>query len=80
MWVNKKTRVEGFTAVHYAALAGNLGILGNLVTHGADINLDSNSGISPMHVAAQADQAALMVACDLKLGVFGEQRSVPDVH
>jgi len=60
-WVNKRTRKEGFTAAHFAALTGNIEVLNDLIAHGADINIESTNGISLMHVAAQADQAAFMV-------------------
>jgi len=70
MWINKRTRIEGFTSAHFAALLGSIEILNTLIAHGLDINIDSSNGISLMHVAAQADQAATIVSLLFILGLF----------
>jgi ankyrin repeat protein len=73
MWVNKKTRKEGFTAAHFSALTGNIEVLNYLIAHGADIEIDSTNGLSLMHVAAQANQTAFMVFLLVILGLFEEE-------
>ncbi len=44
---------EGFTALHDAALSGNVGAVQILLDHGADINAtDRDSGATPLYMAA----------------------------
>ncbi len=61
-WVNRATLKEGLTALHFTAWTGNIDALNTLVRHGADIHAVTQNGIGLMHIAAQADQSALLVS------------------
>lgn len=49
--VNAQTAV-GFTALHLAAANGDIGLVGVLLRHGADVDAQSVGG-TPLHLAAQ---------------------------
>ena len=42
---------SGYTAMHYAARAGNNDILNILLSHGADPNIETSGGATPLHRA-----------------------------
>ncbi len=47
--------------MHFAAWAGNIESINTLLKHEADLNIVNSNGIGLMHIAAQADQPALLV-------------------
>ncbi len=42
---------DGMTALHYAAINGNQGLVELLISEGIDINAKTNIGITPLHLA-----------------------------
>ncbi|MCY4594440.1 MAG: ankyrin repeat domain-containing protein [Bryobacterales bacterium] len=42
---------DGSTALHMAAMAGNLGVVDLLIRHGADVNATENGAVPPVHSA-----------------------------
>lgn len=56
--MNQQTKCSnGFYAIHFACYHGESAIIKALVTYGADLDVRNKMGLSPMHVAAQADRA-----------------------
>ena len=48
--------IYGYTGLHWAAKQGHLGIIASLLMAGADENIRSFGGHSPLHLAAQQNQ------------------------
>ena len=55
-WIDAKTHVDGFSALHFASFKGNPDTCELLIDNGADIYARNNFGINMVHVAAQGDQ------------------------
>ena len=51
-WVNQKTTVDKFTAIHFASFRGNIDICKLLVSNSANINAKNAYGLNVMHIAA----------------------------
>lgn len=66
----------GRTAVHYAALNGDVDVLRGLVAIGADPDAADGAGWTPLHFAAQAQNAQASAA----LLAGGATVDVPDRH
>lgn len=47
--------------MHYATWKGNISIIKELIKKGADIHAVNSNGIGVMHIAAQSDQAQMLV-------------------
>ena len=83
-WVNFSSD-EGFSALHYSAFQGNLvnniqEILKCLLSCGADLSAKNHQGLSVMHVAAQGDQALILVylySLDLPLDSLDNKACLP---
>jgi ankyrin repeat protein len=58
IWLNKQSKKDKFTALHFASFKGNLKGIKILVKFGSDINMKNAYGLSMVHVAAQGDAAA----------------------
>jgi len=57
-WVNLKTDCpNGFSAIHFACFKGDPAVIRMLHRYGACLFVKNEMGLSPMHVAAQADKA-----------------------
>ena len=54
-WIDAKTHVDGFSALHFAFFKGNPDTCELLIDNGADIYARNNFGINMVHVAAQGD-------------------------
>ena len=68
----------GFTALHHSCKNGHVDIMRTLVKHKADIDAKTNSGDTPLHVAARYGQFQVTMAlmhefnCDINVkGQFG---------
>lgn len=66
----------GRTALHYAALEGELALTRRLLSDGADANARDESGWTPLHFAAQAWQPELALA----LIEAGAEFDTPDIY
>lgn len=55
VWINAKTKEDGFAALHFASFRGNIAVINVLLESGADMYQRNNYGINVMHVAAQGD-------------------------
>ena len=64
---------DGYTALYYSCRYGNVGLVRALVKHKADVNVKTNSGDTPLHVAAQYSQYQVTMAlidtfnCDINV-------------
>jgi len=59
--LNIQELTHGWTAVHYAAASSNgRAVLSTLIEHGADIDVPSWTGHSPLHVAAERGHSQLV--------------------
>jgi ankyrin repeat protein len=47
---------DGFSAIHFAALQGNVYLLEYLQLQGANIQLQNDKGLNIMHIGAQANR------------------------
>lgn len=52
MWINEKTKDDGFTALHFAAFRGNCDLIEAMMANGADMELKNVFGINVMHIGA----------------------------
>jgi len=52
IWLNRQTKKDEFTALHFAAFKGNLRGAIVLVENKADIHVKNAYGLSMLHVAA----------------------------
>jgi len=59
-WINARTDA-GQTALYFASLTGNLGIINLLEENGADIYARDNEGLTLMHAAAQGNQPLSLI-------------------
>ena len=48
---------NGFFAIHFACFVGHSGIVRLLYKYGAELHVKNKLGLTPVHVAAQADKA-----------------------
>ena len=55
-FVNARTIVDEFQAIHYASFRGNVKICQALLNHGADKECRNKHGLNVLHIAAQGDQ------------------------
>ena len=56
--MNKTTHcANGFYAIHFACYNGDPEMIKLLVKYGSRLDVANKIGLSPMHVAAQADKA-----------------------
>lgn len=55
----KKVDINGRTALHYAVLTGETGLVKLLLDHSSAAYIPDNDGLFPMHVAAIAGKASL---------------------
>ena len=69
---------DGYTALHYSCGSGNVGVVKALVKNKANVNVKTNSGDTPLHVAAQYSHFQITMAlintfnCDINVkGQFG---------
>lgn len=60
-WINETRQKDGLTALHYATWIGNIKIIKELIKNGANIHAVNSNGIGIMHIAAQSDQASMLV-------------------
>lgn len=51
--LNRKGFLHGYTALHWAAKHGRLDILTMLLIQGAQVDVKSSGGLTPLHLAAQ---------------------------
>ena len=51
-FINAQSK-KGFTALHYAAMKGNIAVTKTLIANGADYALCNNAGANVLHIAAQ---------------------------
>jgi palmitoyltransferase len=54
-WVNKKTKKEGNTALHYASYIGNIDLIITLIKNKADVKITNLSGDNMLHMAARGN-------------------------
>ena len=54
-FVNIKTNIDGFTALHFCSFKGNTDLCRLLIENGADKFIVNNFGINMLHTAAQGD-------------------------
>lgn len=54
-WVNKKSKKQGYTAIHYASFKGNIDIIQMLIKNKANVEISNFRGINVLHMAAQGD-------------------------
>ena len=55
-WLNQHSKGDdGFSALHFAAFHGNIGMIRLLVKHGADVRAINRQGINMLHVSSQGD-------------------------
>ena len=59
-FINEKTN-EGYTALHYAAIVGNLKIVKLLKEYGAKIDYITKEGQNVLHLAAQSNQPSIIL-------------------
>ena len=70
--VNAKHQ-NGFTALHFSCKSGNVGLVRILVKHKANVDARTNSGDTPLHVAALYGQLQVTIAlihefnCDINV-------------
>jgi ankyrin repeat protein len=50
----------GWAPIHYATLNSHVDVLRPLATRGADLNLETTSGLTPFHIAAQLGLVDMM--------------------
>ena len=55
--LSHKARGIGHTAMHWAAVQGDRGLMGWLLSLGAEVNALNNSDATPLHAAASNGQA-----------------------
>jgi ankyrin repeat protein len=60
LFINKRTKDDGFTALHFSAFRGNIIQAKSLLKFGADPFAKNNFGINMHHVAAQGNEPAVM--------------------
>ena len=64
---------DSYTALHYSCRDGHVDLVRTLVNHKADVNVKTNSGDTPLHVAAQYSQYQVTMAlidtfnCDINV-------------
>lgn len=52
-WINYTTECEfKYSAIHFACYQGKSDVIRKLHMYGADLNVKSTNGISPIHLAA----------------------------
>lgn len=57
-WVNQVTKDDnGFFAIHFACFLGQSAVIRLLYKYGAELHVRNKLGLTPVHVAAQADKA-----------------------
>ena len=57
-WVNQVTSDDsGFFAIHFACFLGQSAVIRLLYKYGAELHVRNKMGLTPVHVAAQADKA-----------------------
>ncbi len=54
-WVNKKTKKEGNTALHYASYIGNIDIIITLIRNKANVKITNFKGNDVLHLAAKGN-------------------------
>ena len=83
-WVNFPSE-EGFLAIHFSAFRGHLvlpiqEILKCLIDCGSDLSAKNHQGLSLMHVAAQGDQALVLIylrSLNLSVDCLDNKGSLP---
>jgi len=55
MFLNTKTKDDGFIALHFAAFRGNVAVCEHLIALGSDMYCKNKFGINMVHVSAQGD-------------------------
>ncbi|KAL0162008.1 hypothetical protein M9458_041404 [Cirrhinus mrigala] len=77
----KKDFMSGFTALHWAVKCGNAEMVCRIIElsrecdHGVDVNVKSNGGYTPLHIAAIHDQFSMI---KLLIRKYGANRNVRD--
>ena len=64
-FINTKNK-EGFTALHYSVIIGNIKIFELLKKFGASVDAITNNGKNLMHLAAESNQPSMIVYLYLK--------------
>lgn len=59
-WVNKKTKVKLWTALHFSSFTGHLDSAYSLIDNRADIFATNENNLNMLHVAAQGDSASTL--------------------
>lgn len=59
-YINKQC-INGNSVLHYAAFKGNLDIINLCINYGGDYTLRNKNGLTVLHMAAQNDQAHILV-------------------
>jgi ankyrin repeat protein len=52
IWINEKTKEDGFSALHFASFRGNIDLIECLMHNGADMEQKNIFGINVMHIGA----------------------------
>ena len=60
-FINAKTEIDSFTALHYASFRGNIKIIKLLIANFAEINALSTNGLNMIHKAAQGNQPSAII-------------------
>lgn len=79
MMTSKGSFSKGMTLLHIAALRGDQDLAGALLKHGAEINVSSADGRTPLHVAAERhkDMAKFLIERGADLDLKSKKKGTP---